>query len=365
MDFTIARDDLIAALKTAAAVADAKSTMPVLGHVALRVDGTTLTVAATDLNLFAVTRIAVDAKQAGALCLPAKMLHDLVSRLPSGPVRIRKVENDRAEVNSGKVTSRIVGIGDRDFPKVPDYGDNFRDAAAGPLAAMFRACQPSICRDETRFHLNGILVESDNGETRMVSTDGHRLAAVTRKMAVPCKTAGVIVPRRGVSEILRLLDGAETVGVTVHDRWIAVRRYSTTLGVKLADATFPPWRQVIPATHTTRVVVDREALAGAVRRGSLMASEVRGLKLHLRDGEIEIVSSDAARGEVREVIDCEGSGNLTIGVNGRYVSDLAAVLEDVDDGAIAIEFGGTLAPIVLRAATNPDAFVGVVMPMRV
>jgi hypothetical protein len=36
-------------------------------------------------------------------------------------VSLKKADNHRAEINSGKVTYRIVGMPDRDFPKVPDH----------------------------------------------------------------------------------------------------------------------------------------------------------------------------------------------------------------------------------------------------
>mgnify|MGYP000137237279 FL=1 len=120
-----------------------------------------------------------------------------------------------------------------------------------------------------------------------------------------------------------------------------------------------------PPTHR-RAIVERELLVAAVKRCALMASETRGLKLELAGGGLTISTDHPERGDVREEVDCDFAGEaIGVGVNPKYTLDLIAVLEDVDEGAIAIELNGALDPIVLRSVANPDAFVGVVMPMRI
>lgn len=368
MDFTIATATLLPALRRASDVADRKSTMPILSNVLLRVGDGKLTVAATDLNLATVTTLPLLVGSAGSLTVSAKALHDIVANLPAGDVSLKKVENNWAEIKAKKVSYRIVGIPDRDFPKVPDARDAaFVELDAGALLGMIRATQHSICKDETRFHLNGVLFESNGKTARMVSTDGHRLSKADRSMAGPeLAGTGVIVPRGGVVELRKLLDGAKAVDVAVDGKFLFVRRDQATLAIKLIDAQFPPYEQVIPKSHTRRLVVERELLMHAVKRAALMASDTRGLKFSMTDGALEVSSEHPDRGQVCETVDCETSGApIAIGVSPKYTLDLVNVLEDVDEGAIAIELNGELDPIVLRSVANPDAFVGVVMPMRI
>ncbi len=367
MDFTISTATLLPALRRASDVADRKSTMPILSNALLRVGNGRLTVAGTDLNLTTVTTLPLLVGSAGGLTVSAKALHDIVANVPGDEVSIKKVENHWAEIRSKKFNCRIVGIPDRDFPKVPDARDAaFVELDAGALLGMIRATQHSICKDETRFHLNGILFESNGKTARMVSTDGHRLSKADRTMAGPMLSPGVIVPRGGVVELRKLLDGAKAIEVAVDGKFLFARRDQATLAIKLIDAQFPPYEQVIPKSHTRRLVVERELLMHAVKRAALMASDTRGLKFSMTDGALEVSSEHPDRGQVCETVDCETSGApIAIGVSPKYTLDLVNVLEDVDEGAIAIELNGELDPIVLRSVANPDAFVGVVMPMRI
>lgn len=367
MDFKIDKTTLAAALKGAAGVADTKSTMPVLANALVRVVDGKLLVAATDLNLSTITTLPLAGATPGGVTVAAKKLHEIVAGLPGAEVTLKVVDKSWVVVKAGKVDYRVVGLPDRDFPKLPDD----RDAAyvtvdAGALRGMLAATVHSICNDETRFHLNGVLVESDGKTLRMVSTDGHRLAKADRKLKGPKLAAGVIVPKKGVLELRKLLDGAKEVELAIRSPFLFVKRAESMLAVKLIDAQFPPYGQVIPKDHATRSVVSREALLGALRRCQLMASKTRGVKFEFAEAVVKISADRPDVGEVREEVECQTTGpGIIIGVNGKYLIDLANVLEDVDEGAIAIGLGGALDPLLVRSVADPDAFVGVVMPMRI
>src|SRR6185436_14787977 len=118
---------------------------------------------------------------------------------------LKKADNHRAEIKSGKVTYRIVGMPDRDFPQVPDHREaSYTTLESAVLREMIERTLFSVCNDETRFHLNGVFFESDGSKSRMVSTDGHRLSKVERTIANgPKLSAGVIIPKKDCSRSRR------------------------------------------------------------------------------------------------------------------------------------------------------------------
>ncbi len=365
MEFKIDKSTLLGALKRASGIADTKSTMPMLAMACLRVTDAQLTVVGTDLNLTTLTTLTLIAPKPGGLCVNAKALHDIVANLPGTEASIKKVENNWCEVKAGKVSYKIVGVPDRDYPKVPDHREAaFAEFAAPDLAAMLDRTLFSVCNDETRFHLNGVLLELSGKSARMVSTDGHRLSRADRKLDSKITLSqGVIVPKKGASEVKKLLDGAKKVDVAIKAPFLFVRRDAALLAVKLIDAQFPPYDQVIPEDHQRRAVVDVGLLKDAVKRCALMSSETRGLRLTFKAATLTMRSDDPDLGEVAEELDCEYDGDeITIGVNPSYVSDLLA---HVGDGGVAIELKAALDPIAFRPAEDPDGFIGVVMPMRV
>jgi DNA polymerase-3 subunit beta len=365
MEFKLSKPTLAAALRRAVGVADKKSTMPMLATVCLRATASELTIAATDLNITALSTVPLVGALPGGLCVNAKALHDIVANLPGDDVGIKKVQNNWAEVKAKKVSYRIVGMPDRDFPKIPDHLEaTFVTVDGEALAAMIDRTLFSICNDETRFHLNGVLFESNGTTARMVSTDGHRLSKADRKLeAAPMLSQGVIVPKKGVLEIKKILDGAKAVDLAVKVPYLYLRRDAVVLAVKLIDAQFPPYDQVVPKAHLRRAVVDAQLLKDAVRRCELLASETRGLKLSFSGKTLTLTTDNPDLGDVREEMDCEYSGDpITIGVNPKYIVDL---LPQMGDTGVAIELSNPLDPIAVRPADDPDGYVGVVMPMRI
>lgn len=202
MEFRINKTEFLRGLRFAQSIADRKSTMPMLANVLLRTHGKSqLQIAATDLNVSLTAELKSTNLSEGAFTVGAKNLYEIISSAPGDEVTLRKADNHWAEIRSAKVSYRIVGMADRDFPKVPEHSDaNFVEVEAGILREMIERTLFSVCNDETRFHLNGVLYEADGEISRMVSTDGHRMSKVERRLASPKLTSGVIIPKRACSK---------------------------------------------------------------------------------------------------------------------------------------------------------------------
>ncbi len=180
-----------------------------LANVLLRTEGKNqLLVAATDLNVSLTAELKSTNTSEGGITLGAKNLYELIVNAPGDDITLKKADNHWAEIKSGKVSYRIVGMPDRDFPKVPDHREaTYSTIESAVLREMIDRTLFSVCNDETRFHLNGVYFESDGSKARMVSTDGHRLSKVERTIAGgPKLTSGIIIPKKGLLEIKRVLE---------------------------------------------------------------------------------------------------------------------------------------------------------------
>jgi len=367
MNITISRTALLAALKRSTRIADARSTMPILGCVVIRPAGKAITVTATDLNVSAVSTVPVTLKgkdQGAGFAVDARAFAALIDRLPGDEVAIATgTGNVRAiDVTAGKVKARVSTLDPKDAPKVQGIPDDatWVQVEADSLRAMLARCLFSVCTDATRFHLAGVLFERTGTTGRMVTTDGHRLSLVERPLALP-PGPPVIIPAHGADALKGLLTGA-TVDLIVHDRHLFAAVEGVVLAVKLIDATFPPYAQVIPTTHKTRAVLDRAALLDAIGRSSLMASDTTGVGLTFGEDGLTVACSHPERGDVTEQVDAEVSGPpVKVGANPGYVRDLLAAM---DADQVSVDLGGELAPFVFRPLAGDDATF-VVMPMRI
>jgi DNA polymerase III subunit beta len=365
MEFRIHKAEFIRGLRLAQSIADRKSTMPMLANVLLRTQGKDkLLVAATDLNVSLSAELRSTNATDGGITVNAKALHDIVTALPGDELAIKRADNSWAEIRAGKVTYRVVGMPDRDFPKVPDHREApFGEVEASVLREMIDRTLFSVCNDETRFHLNGVLFESNGQTARMVSTDGHRLSRVDRPLpGGPKLTAGVIIPKKGLLEIKRVLDGATSCKLAVKTPYVFLHADELVLAVKLIDAQFPPYEQVVPKEHLRSLVIDRHLLIDALKRAQLMSSETRGVKLAMEAGRLTIASDNPDVGEVREELEADFSGDaIAIGFNPKYVIDL---LSQMGSDQVGLELGGELDPGLFKPLAA-DEYLGVVMPMRI
>jgi DNA polymerase III subunit beta len=365
MEFRIQKSEFLRGLRLAQGIADRKSTMPILANVLLRTDGKSkLLLAATDLNVSVSAELAVKVDREGGITVGAKPLHDIVSNMPGEDIVFRRSDNNWADIRAAKVEYKLVGMPDRDFPKIPDHRE-VKYSKVDPLVLreMIDKTIFSVSNDETRFHLNGVLFECDGATARMVSTDGHRLSKVERSLAGPTLSAGVIIPKKGLTEIKRAIDNAQgPCDFAIQGPYVFVKTGDIALAVKLIDSQFPPYDQVIPKGNTKVVIIERTSFLESLRRASLMSSETRGVKLSVYKGTLTLAGDNPELGEVKEEIEVEYGGEpIAIGFNPRYFAEL---ISQMTAEQIALELSGELDPALVHPADGSD-YVGVVMPMRI
>jgi DNA polymerase III subunit beta len=365
MEIRIGKNEFLRGLRLAQGIADRKSTMPMLANVLLRTQGKNqLLVAATDLNVSLSAELKSQNAAEGGITLNAKSLNDLIASAPGEDITLKRADNHWAEIRSGKVTYRIVGMPDRDFPRVPDHREaTYTPVESAVLREMIDRTLFSVCNDETRFHLNGVFFECDGSKARMVSTDGHRLSKVERTIANgPKLSAGVIIPKKGLLEMKKVLESGPSCKLAIKTPHLFLVQEDLAIAVKLIDAQFPPYEQVIPKDHKKVVTIDRMRFIDAMRRAQLMSSETRGVKVAASKDGVTIASDNPDLGEVREELDAEYNGEpIAIGFNPKYVVEL---LGQMQSDQVTLSLGGELDPGLIKPMGS-DEYLGVVMPMRI
>ncbi|HEX4453806.1 MAG TPA: DNA polymerase III subunit beta [Kofleriaceae bacterium] len=365
MEIRIGKNEFLRGLRLAQGIADRKSTMPMLANVLLRTQGKNqLLVAATDLNVSLSAELKSQNAAEGGITLNAKSLNELIASAPGEDITLKRADNHWAEIRSGKVTYRIVGMPDRDFPRVPDHREaTYTPVESAVLREMIDRTLFSVCNDETRFHLNGVFFECDGSKARMVSTDGHRLSKVERTIANgPKLSAGVIIPKKGLLEMKKVLESGPSCKLAIKTPHLFLVQEDLAIAVKLIDAQFPPYEQVIPKDHKKVVTIDRMRFIDAMRRAQLMSSETRGVKVAASKDGVTIASDNPDLGEVREELDAEYNGEpIAIGFNPKYVVEL---LGQMQSDQVTLSLGGELDPGLIKPMGS-DEYLGVVMPMRI
>jgi DNA polymerase-3 subunit beta len=377
MELSISKKSFLRGLARTHAVADRKSSMPILSNILLTAEGTgTLALAATDLYLGVSATADAKVKKGGTVAVSARTLFDIVKALPEGEIQWTVGENQAAEIRCGKVRYKIPGMPGEDFPPLPNPGKtDFAELDAEVLGDLIQHTSYSMSSDDTRPHLAGALFEGDGKLVRMVTTDGHRLSKAEVKLPKGSMlNFSMLVPNKGIAELKRLIedakadkgkdDGPLTVGVATTGGNAFFRREGILLSVKLADEQFPPYGKVIPQQQQRRMVVARNLFLEALKRISLVASDKSGgVRLHLEPGLLRITSENPDVGEGSEELEVDYAGDpLVIGFNARYLLD---ALGSLSSEQVALETSGELDPGVVRPVSESIDYIGVIMPMRI
>jgi DNA polymerase-3 subunit beta len=362
------KKELLDSLNKVNSVVEKRNTLQILSNVFLSAQDDQLMIKATDLEVSIETSIPVQVIEAGRSTVSAKSFLDIVRELPEKEIHIHSKENHWVTITCGKSNFNIMGLSPEDFPSLPSHsGKAISKAKVEALQKMIDHTLYAVSADETRYHMNGVFVESTDGKKYvMIGTDGHRLAYYEDQpfegggMLLP---KGIIIPRKGVQEIRKVIEGAgPTVDFHIEGNHVLVKTQTTFLSVRLIEGQFPDYKQVIPKNNTRIVDLDRNSFFDSLSRVSLLANEKsRGVKLFLTSGKLEISSSNPDIGEATEVIETPYTGDqLEIGFNAKYLQESLAV---VQGAAVQFELNDRMSPGVIKVPGSSQ-YLSVLMPMR-
>jgi DNA polymerase-3 subunit beta len=374
MKLAIQKTDLQRGLARLQAIVEKRNAMPILANVLAtasgRGDAGSLELAATDLEVGIRGSHPAVVDEAGAITAPARTLFEVVRELPDDVVHLQSSSDSFLEIRCGRAQFSLAGNSADEYPGLPEYKAGRLAAFAAPvLGEMIERTFYAACQDEARYNLNGVFFEVDRDplRLRMVATDGHRLALAERPASAEIEGlgGGVIIPRKGVSELKRLLDeeDADEVEIGFEGNSGLARRGQVILVMRLIEGEFPNYRQVIPKASPNRLTAQTEELVHALRRVSLFAAQhTRNVRLDVGAGRLRLSSRSEELGEAQEEVDVDYSGiELSIGFNARYLMD---ALTATGTKEVEIGLGDGNSPAQIRPAGQTSS-LAVVMPMRI
>ena len=372
MKFTIERAKLLKTLSHVQSIVEKRNTIPVLSNVRIEAMEDGISFKATDMDT-EITEIA-DAKTAetGATTAPAHMLYDIVRKLSDGSQVEITFPDDKGQLTiaSGRSKFSLSTIGVEDFPVIS--GDKLPTSFVMPrdeLKDVIDRTQFAVSTEETRYYLNGIYVhakqEGASNVLRVVATDGHRLACVESPLPQGAENmAGVIIPRKTVTEIRKLLDdtSVENVNIEISENKVRFNLEDVTLTSKLIDGTYPDYERVIPTDNDKNLELNVKELAAAVDRVSVVAERTRAIKMLTHENRVTITTSSPDLGSASEDLEAKYENeSLEIGYNFRYLLD---ILAEVKGDTVRISFADAASPSVIHDTSDASA-IYVLMPMRV
>ena len=369
MKLSVMQENLARGLAIVSRAVSNRSTLPVLANVLLKTEDGGLRLTTTNLEIGLVYWVPGKVEVDGSTTVPARLLADLVSSLSGGDrIELETGPGETLHLSSGRFESHVKGNDADEFPSIQPTGERpTTRIAQNVLKRALEETAFAAATDEARPILTGVLCKFEGDTVTLAAADNYRIAVKTIPILDAVGETSVVVPARALTELMRVLgDTDDPVDVVLAQarNQILFHLDGIDLVSRLIDGQFPNYQSVLPKSHTTRAVLDREELLRAVRPAALIAHESANIvKLQISaNGEPGITVSANAEvgdhvGQVEATVEGDGT---SIAFNAKYLAD---VLEKVSAEQFALELQGPLAPGVFKPIGD-DHYVHVVMPVR-
>jgi DNA polymerase-3 subunit beta len=368
MRFTIAREKLQEGLNAVAASIPAKTTLPVLANILVETTERGIRLSGTDLDIAVSTEVQADVESPGAITIPAKKLTEIARELPPSPVKIGAAGEQRITLECGRSRFKLLGLPRDEFPTFPTvrFNESWR-VRSGDLQKLISHVAFAVSNEESRPILNGVLWELRPDLMRMVATNGHRLSKMELPIAstTGAGTNDLIVPPKALEQIRRLFPAEEELEIARGDNHLGFRSPFTSVFTRLIEGPYPNYEQVIPKDNDRVAIADKVALASALKRMSVIASDqTHRIRLSFNAGMVKFSVQTPDLGEAQDELPVRYTGDqLDIGFNATYLLEILRYIptDEVKLTFKAPERAATLEP---EGWNDPAKFLCLVMPLR-
>lgn len=361
------RDALLKPLLAVTGIVERRHTLPILSNVLIEKKGGQVGFLATDLEIQITTASADDlAGEDFRLTTSAKKLQDILRAIPGNTTVTLEQLDGRLTLKAGKSRFNLQTLPAEDFPLLSVNGasDASFSLPQRELKRLISQVQYAMAVQDIRYYLNGLLMQTEGNQVRLVSTDGHRLAFASADIEDTLPKAEVILPRKTILELYKLLqESDDPISIEVLANQVRFSFGSTVIISKVVDGKFPDYNRVIPLDNDKIFLVERLTVLHALQRAAILANEkFRGVRLVLKPGSMSILCTNSEQEEAEEELEIAyQGGELEIGFNINYLLD---VLTNLPAETLQLAFGDSNRSALV---TIPDyaSFKYIVMPMRI
>lgn len=371
MELTIQKEKFLKFLQLLSGAVERRQTIPILSNVMLIADEKNLSIIATDLEIEVVGQLTLDspATEPGEITVSAWKLIDICKTLPDKANIKITTEGSRLVLRSGRGVFMLSTLPTEGFPRTEKENKEKMVSFSLPqkeLKQLISKTCFSMAEEDVRYYLNGMSFDIDKNTLKLIAADGHRLSLATfSTKELPSSKVQLVVPRKGVLELLKLLEDSETeIKVMIGSNHIHVETNNVAFTSKLIDTKCPNYKKAIPIGGDKVIMVDREVLKQALTRVSILSSEkVRGVRLSFSPQLLKLSANNPAQEEAEDEIEIDYDGDaLEIGFNSNYLLDVCNAMSSKQ---MKMTFSTSQKGGLIEGDEKESNFIYAVMPLQI
>ena len=352
MKFIVSSTYLLKQLQVLGGVINNSNTLPILDNFLFELDGSKLTVSASDLETTMSSTIDVESDNEGSIALPARLLLDTLKTFPEQPLTFVVEDNHTVEISSNHGKYALAYADGNEFPKAVALDDPSKTVLAGDILAT--AISKTIFaagNDDLRPVMSGVFFQFSTEGLTFVATDAHKLVKYSREDVSASQVAEFIMPKKPLNLLKGILAGSdEEVIIEYNDSNAKFTFENSELICRLIDGKYPNYEAVIPKENPNRLTIDRTQFLNSVRRVSIFSNKTtHQIRLKIAGAELNISAEDIDySNKAEERLSCDYQGDdMQIGFNSRFLTEM---LNNLNADDIQLEMSlpnraGILTPI--------------------
>lgn len=338
MKFNVSSSKLFAQLQAVSRVIASKNSLAILEDVLFDLNGSTLTLTASDGETTIRTSLDVEnAEGAGKVASGARLLLETLKEFSEQPLTF-SIDEQNFAVNmvSTNGTYSFVGVNGNEYPEMPATEEDTHSVTMSSKMLLDAINKTIFCTadDELRPVMNGIFFDIATDKITMVATDAHRLVRYTNTSVSAAEPISFILPKKPATLLKNILSKDDNEVVITFGQKNAKFEFGQTIVVcRQIEGRFPNYNAVIPQNNQNVVVVDRQTLINACKRVAVFANTGTSLlKLALSENQIKISAQDIDFStSAEETIACEYNGMpMSIGFKAPFLIEILNAISSTD-----------------------------------
>ena len=366
IELLFAKNDLLSALLAISGAVDKKQALVILSNILVTIEQDRLLLTATDLEVEMTASLAYlsSSEPTGKTTIPAKKLIDIIRSLDEDELTML-IDAAGVTVKSGRSQFKLATLPAEQFPASDHQSADVEFSIARDVfLSLLQSTYFAMAQQDVRVFFNSLLFEIDGQLIHAVAMDGHRMAVSRLAGDFNFSNQQFLLPRRGVLEMLRLLNLVQDEQLTISagKGFFRVNTDQFSFITKLTEARFPQYRKIIPKEQDKFVLIERDYLKRSLSRISILANEkTHGVLLSIQPGSLILVAKNQEQEEANEQLEATVDGlPLKIGINAGYLLD---VLNYFPDGLVRLSMS-TMEQSILVESLGNENYQYIIMPMK-
>lgn len=363
MKFTCNKSDINEAINIVLKAVPGKTTMPILECVVMEASDNELKLTTNDMSLGIETRFSANVEEEGIILVNAKMISEIIRKLPDEDIYFEADNNENILLFCGKAKFNLSGKNHEEFPMLPKIEKEKKIVISQfTLKEMIRQTIFSISNNENNKILTGELFEINGDEFKIASLDLHRVSIRKIQLKESYDDIKAVIPGKTLSEVSKILTGGmdDEVEIFFTKNHVLFELGKTIIISRLIEGNFYNINQMLTNDYETKVTVNKRELLDCIDRATLLLREAENkpVIMNVKSDEIKM-EMNTKIGSMDENIGIQKEGkDLRIAFDPKFLID---VLRVIDEEEVNLYLFNSKAPCFIR---DDNSYIYLILPVN-